>query len=131
MLKNFVHAIKPIYDVLTSARSDLLATIRENCRPENIDQTIKLISEVINDDVTFQKTPLDLRNQRIYAVKVIMPAHIVTYLPDKIQSGVSGLLDVARQTFKEATEDVHQHVANINSRQNPGISCLVIESLLY
>lgn len=31
------------------------------------------------------------------------------------KSGVSGLLDVARQTFKEATEDVHQHVNDINS----------------
>jgi DNA mismatch repair protein MSH4 len=31
-----------------------------------------------------------------------------------LQSGVSGLLDVARQTFKEATEDVHQHVTDIN-----------------
>lgn len=30
------------------------------------------------------------------------------------QSGVSGLLDVARQTFKEATEDVHQHVSELN-----------------
>ena len=27
---------------------------------------------------------------------------------------MSGLLDVARQTFKEATEDVHQHVTDIN-----------------
>jgi DNA mismatch repair protein MSH4 len=32
----------------------------------------------------------------------------------RLQSGVSGLLDVARQTFKEATEDVHQHVTDIN-----------------
>ena len=36
-------------------------------------------------------------------------------ITDKLQSGVSGMLDVARQTFKEATEDVHQHVADINS----------------
>jgi DNA mismatch repair protein MSH4 len=33
-----------------------------------------------------------------------------------LQSGVSGLLDVARQTFKEATEDVHQHVTDINRK---------------
>ncbi|KAM3079286.1 MutS protein msh4 [Clarireedia jacksonii] len=61
---------------------------------------MRLISEVINDDVTYQKTPLDLRNQRTYAVK----------------AGVSGFLDVARQTFKEATEDVHQHVTEINQK---------------
>jgi DNA mismatch repair protein MSH4 len=44
--------------------------IRENCLPENIGPTVQLIKEVINDDVTYQKTPLDLRNQRTYAVKV-------------------------------------------------------------
>lgn len=100
LLKNFVYAINPIHEVLTGARSDLLATIRENCRPENVDPTVKLISAVINDGVTFQKAPLDLRNQRTYAVK----------------SGVSGLLDVARQTFKEVTEDIHQHVADVNNQ---------------
>jgi len=70
MLKTFVHSISPLYEALTGARSDLLAMIRENCRPENIDPTVHLIKEVINDDVTYQKTPLDLRNQRTYAVKV-------------------------------------------------------------
>jgi hypothetical protein len=44
--------------------------IRENCRPENINPTVQLVAEVINEDVTYQKTPLDLRNQRTYAVKV-------------------------------------------------------------
>ena len=70
MLKTFVHSISPLYEALTGARSDLLAMIRENCRPKNIDPTVQLIKEVINDDVTYQKTPLDLRNQRTYAVKV-------------------------------------------------------------
>lgn len=37
------------------------------------------------------------------------------------KSGVSGLLDVARQTFKEATEDVHQHVTDINRMLTPSI----------
>lgn len=82
------------------ARSKLLVTIRENCSPENTDPTISMINGVINEHVTYQKTPLDLRNQRIYAVR----------------SGVSGLLDVARQTFKEATSDVHQHAAEINQQ---------------
>jgi DNA mismatch repair protein MSH4 len=31
---------------------------------------MQLISAVINEDVAFQRTPLDLRNQRTYAVKV-------------------------------------------------------------
>lgn len=39
------------------------------------------------------KSPLDLRNQRAFAVK----------------SGLSGILDVARQTYKELTEVIHQY----------------------
>ncbi|KHJ32550.1 putative dna mismatch repair protein msh4 [Erysiphe necator] len=100
MLKSFMEVIPLIYNALGGARSELLSTIRDNFCPENIERTIYLIKEVINDDVSYQKTPLDLRNQRTYAVK----------------SGVSGLLDVARQTFKEATEDVHQHILELNQR---------------
>ncbi|RFU31342.1 hypothetical protein B7463_g4991, partial [Scytalidium lignicola] len=101
-LKSYVHSTAPIHDALAGVRSELLVTVRENCRPQYVAPTIGLISEVINEDVTFQRTPLDLRNQRTYAVK----------------SGVNGLLDVARQTFKEATEDVHQHITDINQKYN-------------
>ncbi|TEY82963.1 hypothetical protein BOTCAL_0026g00260 [Botryotinia calthae] len=98
MLKSFAHSIGPVFESLSGARSELLVQIRNNCRTEVVNSTIQFIDEVINEDVTYQKTPLDLRNQRTYAVK----------------AGVSGFLDVARQTFKEATEDVHQHVTEIH-----------------
>jgi DNA mismatch repair protein MSH4 len=52
---------------------------------------------VINEDTTYAKQPLELRNQRTYAVK----------------SGVNGLLDVARTTYKEATEDAYQHCTEL------------------
>ena len=53
-----------------------------------------------------------------------MPLRQVRILPlvevlTGMQSGVSGLLDVARQTFKEATQDVHQHVTDINRTKAP------------
>ncbi|KAJ8070307.1 hypothetical protein OCU04_000687 [Sclerotinia nivalis] len=98
MLKSFAQSIGPVFESLSGARSELLVEIRNNCRTEVVNSTIQLINEVINEDVTYQKTPLDLRNQRTYAVK----------------AGVSGFLDVARQTFKEATEDVHQHVTEVH-----------------
>lgn len=71
MLKSFVQAIPSLFETLAGARSDLLVMIRENCHPEKVNATMELIKEVINEDVTFQKTPLDLRNQRTYAVKVL------------------------------------------------------------
>lgn len=70
MLKSFVQAIGPIYEALAGAHSALLVTIRDNFRPERIKRTTDLIEAVINDDVTYVRKPLDLRNQRTYAVKV-------------------------------------------------------------
>lgn len=54
---------------------------------------------MINEDITFAKSPLELRNQRTYAVK----------------SGVNSLLDVARQTYKEASEDAYHHVEELGA----------------
>ncbi|CCU74515.1 hypothetical protein BGHDH14_bgh05173 [Blumeria hordei DH14] len=100
MLKSFVNVIPKISEALGEVKSSLLSTIRVNCCAENVLHIRQLIEEVINEDVSYQKTPLDLRNQRTYAVKY----------------GVNGLLDVARQTFKEATEDVHQYIKDLNQK---------------
>jgi len=70
MLKQFLQAINPLYEALAGCRSELLAQIRDHCRIEHFSPTMTLIQEVINEDVTFQAKPLDLRNQRTYAVKV-------------------------------------------------------------
>ena len=61
-----------------------------------------MIDEVINEDTTYAKQPLELRNQRTYAVK----------------SGVNGLLDVARTTYKEASDDVYQHYSDLGQEYN-------------
>lgn len=77
MLKTFVESALKLYETLAGARSELILEIRGHMCPKNIDPTIQLIAEVINYDVTYQKTPLDLRNQRTYAVKVIeIASHI-------------------------------------------------------
>ncbi|KAK3197092.1 hypothetical protein GRF29_1536g554834 [Pseudopithomyces chartarum] len=94
MLKQFILSVSPIYEALTGARSWMLNNIRELCAPENVIPVLKLISNYINEDTAYAKQPLELRNQRNYAVK----------------SGVNGLLDVARTTYKEAMEDAYQHV---------------------
>ncbi|KAI1382005.1 DNA mismatch repair protein-like protein MutS [Hypoxylon crocopeplum] len=103
-IKAFIAAVPSLYEALGTARTDLLTRIREICRPELTQPVAELIAVTINDDVTAMKSPLDMRNQRTYAVK----------------SGVYGLLDVARQTYKEATEDVHQHVEDINRDRDIG-----------
>ncbi|OJD16553.1 hypothetical protein AJ78_03290 [Emergomyces pasteurianus Ep9510] len=90
MLKTYVNAIKPIYQALSGAQSDLLLAIRNLCEPQEYDTIEDMINSTLNSDVTYQSRPLDLRNQRTYAVK----------------AGINSLLDVARQTYKEANDDV-------------------------
>ncbi|KAI1799442.1 muts domain V-domain-containing protein [Daldinia bambusicola] len=101
-IKAFLTAVPSLYEALGTARTDLLTRIRELCRLELTRPIMDLIAATINEDATATKSPLDMRNQRTYAVK----------------SGVHGLLDVARQTYKEATEDVHRHIENINGKFN-------------
>ena len=97
MLKQFVNLIKPLFKALTGARSPMLQEIRNLCTSENIEAIQDLINNVINEDTTHASQPLDLRNQRTYAVK----------------SGVNGLLDVARQTYKEAMSDAYQQISDL------------------
>jgi DNA mismatch repair protein MSH4 len=91
VLKQTLNSIGPLYEALIPAECNLLQTVRGLLQPSKYQRMRAMINSVINSEVTFQKSPLDLRNQRCYAV----------------QSGINGLLDVARQTYKEATADVY------------------------
>ncbi|TKA26267.1 hypothetical protein B0A50_05046 [Salinomyces thailandicus] len=102
MLKQFVSLIQPVFEALTGARSSMLRGIRTICAWENIEVTQSLINDTINEDTTHATRPLDLRNQRTYAVK----------------SGVNGLLDVARQTYQEAMTDALQHMSDLTEEHD-------------
>ncbi|KAI6778028.1 uncharacterized protein J7T54_005815 [Emericellopsis cladophorae] len=100
MMKSFFEAIPELYQALVPARSPLLTKARDICHPEITGRALHRIRQVIEADVTFTRSPLDLRNQRTFAVK----------------AGISGMLDVARQTYKELTEEIHKHVDELNER---------------
>ncbi|KAJ5390917.1 uncharacterized protein N7496_001985 [Penicillium cataractarum] len=97
MLKTYVSAIKKVYQALGAAQSEILATIRELCHPAGHRAVEEMIEKTLNENITYQSKPLDLRNQRIYCVK----------------AGVSSLLDVARQTYKEANADAAELVSKL------------------
>ena len=69
----------------------MISTIFRIFNHEKLDDTLQLIDRIINEDAIYQKSSIGLRHQRCFAVK----------------SGFNGLLDVARQTYKETTDDVH------------------------
>ncbi|RYN73451.1 MutS 4 [Alternaria alternata] len=102
MLKQFINSVRPVFEALTGTKSVMLNNIREICAPENVAPVQELIDHVINEDTTYARQPLELRNQRTYAVK----------------SGVNGLLDVARTTYKEATEDAYQHSNELSQEEH-------------
>lgn len=85
------------------------------CAPEKVASVQALIDETINPDIGYQKKPLDLRNQRTYAVRVSRisrrskKASVLT----NAQSRVISLLDIARQTYKEANADAYQLVTEL------------------
>jgi DNA mismatch repair protein MSH4 len=124
-LKQFVLSVRPVYEALAGARSELLLQIQrvrvcnsnlwkiltslQNCSPEMIDPVIDIVNEVLNDDAQYAKSPLELRNQRTYAVKVLLRSilDMLSCSDHDIQCGVNGFLDVARQTFKETSQDAY------------------------
>ncbi|KAK2754230.1 MutS protein msh4 [Arachnomyces sp. PD_36] len=72
------------------------------CAPSGYEAIQDLIGATLNEDISYQSQPLDLRNQRTYAIK----------------AGVNSLLDVARQTYKEANDDAMELVANLGDTHN-------------
>ena len=84
---------------------------------------MELIDNFINEDITYAKQPSELRNQRTYAVKVRHTSDVdCANYHLTIQSGVNGLLDVARQTYKEANMDVYQLVEQLSGTHLPNLN---------
>lgn len=77
------------------------------CAPEKVASVQALIDDTICPDISYQKQPLDLRNQRTYAVKVSRTSRHSKGASafNNVQAGANGLLNVARQTYREANKD--------------------------
>ncbi|QIW96668.1 hypothetical protein AMS68_002186 [Peltaster fructicola] len=97
MLKQYISLIRPVYDATMGTTASLLKEIHLLCAPKNILPTQTLVNEVLNTDATFASKSLELRNQRTYAVK----------------SGVNGMLDIARQTYKETMGDAMRYISDL------------------
>jgi len=102
-LKQFITSGNNLYKTLNGCKSILLKDICTSCDPSTLDLVKDLIDEKINKDIIYTKKPIELRNQRLYAVKV----------------GIHHLLDVARKTFAECNEDAYNHVQEL--KDNYGI----------
>ena len=59
-----------IFNVRNSPLLLMIVLMLQFCSPNNYSDVQALIDETINEDITYQSQPLDLRNQRTYAVRV-------------------------------------------------------------
>ncbi|KAG0231804.1 MutS protein msh4 [Actinomortierella wolfii] len=86
------HSLKLIHQLASSmaeCKNKLFITIHRLLTDSRLAYCLQRINHVIEENVTFEKTAIGLRNQRCFAVK----------------AGFNGLLDVARQTYKEIVND--------------------------
>lgn len=112
MIKSFLESVFELFKALGPAQSPLLVKVRDLCHPELNKRILDCIRKMIEADVVYTSSPLDLRNQRTFAVK----------------SGISGMLDVARQTYKELTQEIHRHTDELSGTVNLG--CLLLLRLI-
>jgi DNA mismatch repair protein MSH4 len=130
IIKKFVTSVAPVFESLQPGRSVLLGQIRHTCSPSSMQPILNLIDTVIDEHATYVKTPLDLRHQRTYAVKVSLVCldggdrQVLMWV---CQSNINGLLDVARKTYKETTDDFYEYVEALNGTLDPQSIALQVE----
>ncbi|KAF5193005.1 Dna mismatch repair protein muts [Thalictrum thalictroides] len=92
LLKTALEALPLLSKVLKDAKSFLLQNIYKSiCENGKYESIRKRIGEVIDDDVLHARVPFVARTQQCFAVK----------------AGIDGLLDVARRSFCDSSEAIH------------------------
>ncbi|XP_059456672.1 DNA mismatch repair protein MSH4 [Corylus avellana] len=92
LLKTALDALPLLSKVLKDAKSFLLANMYKSvCENEKYASIRKRIGEVIDEDVLHARVPFVARTQQCFAVK----------------AGIDGLLDIARRSFCDTSEAIH------------------------
>ncbi|KAF9978646.1 hypothetical protein BGZ73_001299 [Actinomortierella ambigua] len=93
-LKYSLTLISQLASNMAGCKNKLFVTIHRLLTDPSLSYCLDQINRVIEANVVFEKTAIGLRNQRCFAV----------------QAGFNGLLDVARQTYKEIVNDTFELV---------------------
>lgn len=80
--------------------SKLLSEIMAIFSSDDISSIFDLINRYLNEDTRWASTPIDLQNQKAYAIK----------------RGSNGLLDVLRQLYKSLTDDIMREVDSLRDK---------------
>ncbi|KAF9990044.1 MutS protein msh4 [Mortierella antarctica] len=93
-LKHTLRTFAGVAQALVGGQNTLLRSTHKALTDPRLAKLSGLIDDVIEQNVVLEKTAVGLRNQRCFAVK----------------AGCNGLLDVARQTYKETINDIFELV---------------------
>ncbi|KAF9575457.1 MutS protein msh4 [Mortierella alpina] len=93
-LKHTLRTFASVAQALAGGQNTLLRSTHKALTDPRLAKLSGLIDDVIEQNVVLEKTAVGLRNQRCFAVK----------------AGCNGLLDVARQTYKETINDIFELV---------------------
>ncbi|XP_030467620.1 DNA mismatch repair protein MSH4 [Syzygium oleosum] len=92
LLKTALDALPLLSMVLKQAKSSLLVNVHKSvCENQKYAAIRKRIGEVIDEDVLHARVPFVARTQQCFAVK----------------TGIDGLLDIARRSFCDTSEAIH------------------------
>lgn len=72
MIKAYLEGIQALRETLEAGdcRSELCKWVLERCRREHTDPIAALLGSTIEEDATYSKAPIDIRNNRLWAIKV-------------------------------------------------------------
>ncbi|CCH46636.1 DNA mismatch repair protein [Wickerhamomyces ciferrii] len=98
LFKQAAVTAQKISQLLEGTTSPLLQQIQDICGDPGITEVKDIIDECINEDCNWASGPLDLRNQRMYAVK----------------AGRNGLIDISRQAYKASVDQILQYIEEVN-----------------
>lgn len=75
MVKAYLGGVQSIQETLEAAgcTSKLCNWVLEKCRRENTAPIARFIEQAIEQDAIYSKAPIDIRNNRMWAVKVCCP----------------------------------------------------------
>lgn len=122
MIKAYLAGIGLLRDTLEASdcTSQLCRWVLENCGPENTAAIASLIGEAIEEDATYSKAPIDIRNNRLWAVKVGAPSFTIRFLsaPDNLLGWATQCLGTSSTTVPRA----HQRDARVCGGNQQGIS---------
>ncbi|KAJ3372212.1 MutS protein msh4 [Allomyces arbusculus] len=99
-LRQLIAALQPLRTALAPARNVLLVEAHRVASDAVFETMDTAMAQVLEPDLAVQTTPIGIRNQRAFAVR----------------TGMHGLLDVARQTYRETTRDIYQLVNDYASQ---------------